>query len=152
MMNPTIIRQGTNYTATELGPIDAWKGYTAEVASLPGIQVPGKLFLNRILRMTGMEISVNCLPAGGKVPFYHTHKAHEELYLFIKGRGQFQIDGDILEIQEGTTLCITPNGERTWRNNSQEDLYYLVIQAPVGTITAAGTEDGVTVQRKVTWL
>lgn len=151
MMNPTITKQGTNYTATELGPIDAWKGYTAEVASLPGIKVPGKLFLNQILRMTGMEISVNCLPAGGKVPFYHTHKAHEELYLFIKGRGQFQIDGDILEIQEGTTLCITPNGERTWRNNSQEDLYYLVIQAPVGTITAAGTEDGVTVQRKVTW-
>jgi len=150
-MNPTITKQGTNYTATELGAIDAWKGYTAEVASLPGIKVPGKLFLHQILSLTGMEISVNCLPAGAKVPFYHTHKAHEELYIFIKGHGQFQIDGDILEIQEGTTLCIAPNGERTWRNNSQEDLYYLVIQAAVGTISATGTEDGVTVQRKVTW-
>lgn len=32
-MNPTITKQGTNYTATELGPIDAWKGYTAEVTN-----------------------------------------------------------------------------------------------------------------------
>lgn len=150
-MNPTQTIQGQNFTATELGSIDAWKSYTAEVASLPGMKVPGKLFLNQILKMTGMEVSVNCLPAGGRVPFYHTHKAHEELYIFVKGRGQFQIDGDIFEVQEGTTLCITPNGERTWRNNSQEDLYYLVIQAPVGMIASAGTEGGVTVQRKVTW-
>ncbi|MCX7166268.1 MAG: cupin domain-containing protein [Rhodocyclales bacterium] len=150
-MNPSASRQGSRYSVTELGAIEAWKGYTAEVASLPGIKVPGKFFLHPVLGLTGMEISVNCLPAGVKVPFYHTHRMHEELYLFIKGNGQFQVDGDIIEIREGTTLRVAPAGERTWRNNSQEDLYYIVIQAPVGGLAAAGTEDGVTVQRKVVW-
>jgi mannose-6-phosphate isomerase-like protein (cupin superfamily) len=150
-MNPGTSRQGANYSVTELGPADAWKGYTAEVASLPGIKVPGKFFLHPVLGLTGMEISINCLPARGKVPFYHTHRAHEELYLFIKGEGQFQVDGDVIDIREGTALRVAPAGERTWRNNSQQDLYYIVIQAPQGGLGASGTEDGVTVQRKVAW-
>ena len=94
---------------------------------------------------------MNCLPAGARVPFLHTHQTHEEIYLFLKSRGQFQVDGDIIEIREGSTLRIAPAGERTWRNNSQEDLYYLVIQAPQGGIAAPGTDDGVTLQRKVAW-
>ena len=150
-MNPTETRSGTNYTAAELGPAASWKNYTAEVASLPGVKIPGKFFLHPLLGLTGMEVSLNCLPAGMKVPFYHTHRTHEELYVFLKGRGQFQVDGEVIEIKEGTMLRVAPAGERTWRNNSQEDLYYLVIQAPQGGLAAPGTEDGVTVQRKVAW-
>lgn len=150
-MNPTDTRSGTNYTAAELGPAAAWKNYTAEVASLPGVKIPGKFFLHSLLGLTGMEVSLNCLPAGMKVPFYHTHRTHEELYVFLKGRGQFQVDGEVIEIDEGTMLRVAPEGKRTWRNNSQDDLYYLVIQAPQGGLAAPGTEDGVTVQRKVTW-
>ncbi|MBI5791297.1 MAG: cupin domain-containing protein [Rhodocyclales bacterium] len=150
-MNPTATLQGRNYTAADLGAAEAWKGYTAEVASLPGVTIPGKFFLHPLLGLTGMEVSVNCLPAGMKVPFYHTHREHEELYVFLKGRGQFQVDGEVIEIRDGTVLRVAPAGERTWRNNSQEDLYYLVIQAPQDGLTSPGTEDGVTVQRKVAW-
>jgi mannose-6-phosphate isomerase-like protein (cupin superfamily) len=150
-MNPIAGRQGTHFSVAELGPIETWKSYTAEVASLPGIRVAGKLFLHSVLGLSGMEVSVNCLPGGVKVPFHHTHKTHEELYLFIKGHGQFQVDGEIIEIREGTALRVALAGERPWRNNSQEDLYYLVIQAPQGGLGLPGTEDGVTVQRKVSW-
>lgn len=150
-MNPVLHQQGAHYSATDIGPIDSWKGHTAEIAALPGVKVPGKFFLHPVLGLTGMEVSVNCLPAGAKVPFYHTHQAHEELYLFIKGRGQFQIDGEIVEIREGTSLRIAPPGERTWRNNSQEDLYYIVVQAVQASLASAGTEDGVPLQRRVTW-
>ncbi len=150
-MNPTVARQAANYTVAELGAAEAWKGYTAEVASLPGVTIPGKFFLHPLLGLTGMEVSVNCLPAGMKVPFYHTHREHEELYVFLRGCGQFQVDGEVIEIREGTVLRVAPAGERTWRNNSQEDLYYLVIQAPQGGLAASGSEDGVTVQRKVVW-
>ena len=150
-MNPTETRSGANYTAADLGAAGAWKGYTAEVASLPGVTIPGKFFLHLLLGLTGMEVSVNCLPAGMKVPFYHTHREHEELYVFLKGRGQFQVDVEVIEIREGTVLRVAPAGERTWRNNSQDDLYYLVIQAPQAGLKSPGTEDGVTVQRKVAW-
>ena len=150
-MNPTAKTRGSHYTVAELGVPEAWKGYTAEVASLPGVQVPGKFFLHPVLGLTGMEVSVNCLPAGAKVPFYHAHRRHEELYLFLRGRGQFQVDGEVIEIREGTVIRVSTPGERTWRNNSSEDLHYIVIQAPEGGLASPGTEDGVAVQRKVAW-
>jgi hypothetical protein len=91
------------------------------------------------------------VPAGAGVPFYHKHHLHEELYLFLNGQGQFQIDEKIIEIREGTALRVSPDGERTWRNNSKEDLFYIVIQATEFSIAADGTEDGYSVQRKVVW-
>lgn len=150
-MNPSANEQGKNFSVAEIGGIDAWKSYTAKIKALPGVEVPGKLFLNPILGLTGMEVSVNCLPAGLGVPFYHKHHSHEELYLFLKGRGQFQVDEKSIEIREGTTLRVSPDGERTWRNNSTEDLFYIVIQATEFSIAADGTEDGYSVQRKVVW-
>ena len=150
-MNPTATIQGSHFTVADIGGPDAWSGYTAEVASLPGVQVPGKCFLHRVLGLTGMEVSVNCLPAGARVPFYHAHRRHEELYLFLRGRGQFQVDGEVIEVREGTVIRVATAGERTWRNNSTEDLYYIVIQAPEGGLASPGTEDGVAVQRKVAW-
>lgn len=150
-MNPSANEQGKNFSVAEIGGIDAWKSYTAKIKALPGVEVSGKLFLNPILGLTGMEVSVNCLPAGVGVPFYHKHHSHEELYLFLKGRGQFQIDDKSIEIREGTALRVSPDGERTWRNNSTEDLFYIVIQATEFSIAADGTEDGYSVQRKVVW-
>lgn len=150
-MNPSVSERGTNFSVAEIGAIDAWKSYTAEIKALPGVEVPGKLFLNPILGLTGMEVSVNCLPAGAGVPFYHKHHLHEELYLFLKGKGQFQINESIIEIHEGTALRVSPDGERTWRNNSKEDLFYIVIQATEFSIATEGTGDGYSVQRKVVW-
>ena len=150
-MNPSTSEQGTNFSVAEIGAIDAWKSYTAQIKGLPGVDVPGKLFLNPILGLTGMEVSVNCLPAGAAVPFYHKHHLHEELYLFLKGRGQFQVDEKTIEIREGTVLRVSPDGERTWRNNAEEDLFYNVIQAMAFSISTEGTEDGYSVQRQVDW-
>ena len=78
-MNPSTSEQGTNFSVAEIGAIDAWKSHTAQIKGLPGVDVPGKLFLNPILGLTGMEVSVNCLPAGAGVPFYHKHHSNEEL-------------------------------------------------------------------------
>jgi len=150
-MNPTISEQGKNFSLARIGDIDVWNSYTAKVKAIPGREVPGKLFLNPILGLTGMEVSVNCLPAGVSLSFYHKHRVHEELYLFLKGRGQFQVDEKTIDICEGTTIRVSPDGERTWRNNSEEELFYIVIQATAFSIVADGTEDGYSVQREVVW-
>lgn len=150
-MNPTASKQGNNYSVVEIGTADLWTGYTARFGSAPGIDVAGKLFLHPILGLTGMEVSVNCLRAGMAVPFYHKHQQHEELYVFLKGNGQFQVDGEVVEIRDGTILRVAPNGERTCRNNSEEDLFYFVIQVVEHSIGATGTEDGIRVQQKVIW-
>ncbi|MBI3775327.1 MAG: cupin domain-containing protein, partial [Gammaproteobacteria bacterium] len=113
--------------------------------------VKGKKFLKNDLALTGMEVSFNKFPPGAAMPFYHQHREHEELYLFLKGKGQFQIDGQIIEVKEGTAIRVAPAGVRAWRNNSGQDLYYVVIQAKANSLPKGTIEDGVVVDQKVTW-
>jgi mannose-6-phosphate isomerase-like protein (cupin superfamily) len=151
-MNPQENIKRNNYSVVEIGSSELWKGYTTtKVNSLPGMEIPGKFFLNDVLALTSMEISINYMPAGGKVPFLHKHKSHEEVYLFLKGQGQFLIDGEVVPIKEGTVIKVNPEAIRTWRNNSSEDLYYLVIQATAGTLTSPGTDDGIKTEGKPVW-
>lgn len=112
---------------------------------------PGKLFLKEALELTGMEVSLNKLPPGQSVPFYHQHREHEELYVFLRGCGQFQVDDKVIEVREGSVIRVAPQGVRTWRNTSDEDLYYIVIQARAGSIGVNDIEDSIVLPRKVEW-
>lgn len=112
----------------------------------------GKTFLREKLGLTGMEISLNKFPPGRAVPFLHRHKQHEELYLFVRGKGEIQIDGTTIPVSEGTCVRISPDGARSVRNNSKEDLYYVCIQAKDGGLAGAtSTSDGVPVEGEVKW-
>ncbi|MFA7293031.1 MAG: cupin domain-containing protein, partial [Rhodocyclaceae bacterium] len=108
-------QSGKNYAVSQVGPTNGWRQFTCEVSAMPGIQVPGKAFLAVPLRMTGMEISVNVMPPGSGMPFRHRHQRHEETYFFLSGRGQMQVDGEVVEVQPGSVVCIQPNGDRAWR-------------------------------------
>ena len=43
--------------------------------------------LHDVLGLTGAEISINNLPAGVGVPFVHSHKKNEEIYIILSGKG-----------------------------------------------------------------
>lgn len=146
-MAETVKTEGRNYTSAQVGSFENLDQY---VPYKDG-KLRGKLFLKDLLGLTGMEVSLNKLPAGKGVPFYHKHKHNEELYIFVKGTGQFQVDGDVIEVKEGTVIRVSPDGSRTWRNNSTEDLYYIVIQAAANGLTAWTVEDGIVEERKVEW-
>lgn len=113
--------------------------------------IPGKYFLKDRLGLTGMEVSLNQVPAGDSIPFYHTHRENEELYLFIGGQGQFQVDGQIFDVKEGTAIRVSPEGERTLRNNGAGDLYFIVIQVQAGSLRQWVETDGVILDKPVTW-
>ena len=85
------------------------------------------------------------------MPFTHRHREHEDLYLFVKGRGQFQVDGTIIGVREGTVIRVSPQGERTWRNNSTQDLYYIVVQAKAGSLDKTTFRDGESTSQTVFW-
>ena len=86
------------------------------------------------------------------MPFYHKHQLNEEIYIFLKGEGEFQIDDKVLPISEGTVVRVSQEGERCWRNTSEtEDLYYVVVQARAGTYAGNTVEDGVGAQKRVSW-
>lgn len=52
-----------------------------------------------------------CFPSGISMPFYHKHRENEELYIFVKGQGEFKIDDEILEIKEGTVIRVAQEGK-----------------------------------------
>ena len=36
----------------------------------------------------------------------HYHKNHYEIYLILEGSGQMELDGDLIEVQQGSTIVI----------------------------------------------
>lgn len=135
---------GKNFSVVEVGSFSGLLNMSKD-------PIPGKYFLKDRLGLTGMEVSLNQLPEGGSIPFYHTHRENEELYIFTGGRGQFQVDGQIFDVKEGTVIRVSPEGERTLRNNGTGDLYFIVIQAKAGSLRQWVETDGVILDRPVTW-
>ncbi|MCA1994224.1 MAG: cupin domain-containing protein [Coleofasciculus sp. S288] len=144
-------RTGHHFAVVDLGSFLSLDQFTFELAAV-NLQVEGKLFLKQILNLTSAEISINKLKPGQSVPFYHKHRLNEEIYLFIKGNGEFQVDDTVFPVSEGTVVRVDCNGERCWRNNSDEDLYYIVIQSRAGSYEGGTSEDGIGVEKRVSWI
>ena len=64
------------------------------------------------LSLTGAEISVNNLPAGAGVPFVHSHKKNEEIYIILSGKGKAVIDDETVELNAGDFMRIAPSAKR----------------------------------------
>ena len=145
-------KRGPNFTAIDLGPLAQLDQYKFKHPALPR-ETDGKLFLHQLLGLTSSEISMNKLPPRTSMPFYHKHQLNEEIYIFIKGEGEFQIDGKVFQVREGTVVRVAQEGERCWRNTSDtDDLYYIVVQARAGTYEGHTVADGVGVQKRVSWV
>ena len=142
-------KHGQNFSLAHAGE---WSNLSQHIFKHPILgNVTGKLFLKEPLRMTGLEVSLGVIPPGRGTPFLHRHRHNEELYIFVKGRGQFLIDNEVLEVREGTVIRVAPSGARAWRNTSTEDLYYIVIQAKAGTLDAPTTTDGLPLPGAPQW-
>jgi mannose-6-phosphate isomerase-like protein (cupin superfamily) len=142
--------EGKNFTAVHTGPAADLPQYTLQ-HPLTKRNIAGKLFLKDHLNFTSMQVSLNKLPAGAAVPFSHAHKKNEEVYIFTGGNGQMQIDDEIVDVQEGTVVRIAPGGFRTWRNNSDADLYYIVIQAKDCSLDGDTFDDGIPGDKPFSW-
>lgn len=145
-----VAKQGAKHTVLESGALKDWVNNSVE---LPGLgKVPGKLFLKDLMGFTSCEMSINAMTPGGGMVFHHTHKENEEIYVFIHGRGQMQIDGETMNVREGSIVRVSPEGVRTWRNNGSDTLVYIVIQMRDKSLRQYGLTDGVVVPDKpVVW-
>lgn len=144
-------REGKQFKAVDVGTFEDLHQYSYTLPAL-SITVDGKLFLSELLGLTGTEISLNKMPPEGSMPFCHRHRTHEEVYIFLAGEGEFQVDGEIFPVGEGTVVRVDPEGERTWRNTSgSQDLMYIVIQAPAEKIEATTTGDGIPSRQQASW-
>jgi len=140
----------SNVSVVHSGP---WAELDQTEFKPPGFSrgLAGKKFLKDALELTAMELSLNKVPPGRQSPFLHRHVEHEELYLFVRGEGEMQVDGDVFDVREGTTVRVAPDGVRAVRNSGTEALYYVCIQAKAGSLTGQTIADGRRVEGPIVW-
>lgn len=145
------VKTGQNFAVADLGLFSGLRQFIFDIPEAP-IKVEGKIFLKQMLDLTSCEISFNNLPPRTSVPFYHKHRLNEEIYIFVQGKGEFQVDGGVFLVGEGTVVRVDPEGERCIRNTSDgEDLCWIVIQSRAGSYPDQTIQDGYGVQKRVSW-
>lgn len=97
--------------------------------------------LHDTLKLTGCEVSFNKVPAGVATPFVHKHKENEEVYLIVKGSGEFFVDGEITKVAAGDCVRIDPAGERCIKAGP-DGLSYYCIQCKAGSLEQFTMSDG----------
>ncbi|HMC67389.1 MAG TPA: cupin domain-containing protein, partial [Gemmataceae bacterium] len=140
MLSEKTVR-GANFTCFHAGPMEGWTQFRLDPADVP-LPPRGKLFLRSLLGSAGLELSVNALPPGKGTPFLHRHQQNDEVYVVVGGRGQFLLDGECIDVAEGSVLRVCPSAARAWRNNSDAPLYFLCIQYRADSVIQGGTLDG----------
>lgn len=138
-----------NFTAINLGKLNELGDYVLELA--PEVKIPGKVFGGAALQATGSDFSFQIFQPGTETGFLHTHKTHEELYFFLRGKGEFQVDGQVFPISEGSVVRVAPAGKRSVRNNGTEPLVMLCVQYKGNTFTPEDAADGNILSESVKW-
>ena len=143
--------RGSNFTCLHAGPKEGWAEFRLEPPDVP-LPARGKLFLRPLLGSAGLEMSLNVVPPGKAIPFLYRHRENDEVYVVVGGRGQFLVDGEHIDVAEGSVLRISPAAARCWRNNSDAPLYFLCIQYRADSVIQGGTLDGQRVEGNPTWV
>ena len=141
--------EAANFTAANVGKLNELGVYV--VALAPDVKIPGKVFGGTLVGATGSEFSFQSFLPGTETGFLHTHKEHEELSFFLSGKGEFQVDGQVFPVQEGSVVRVAPAGRRSVRNNGTEPLVMLCVQYKGNTFTAADAADGNILDEPVMW-
>ena len=115
--------EGKNFTAINIGELSKLDQYEH-----------GKVFLKDAAKMTGSEISFTVYPPGGSIPFFHSHKTHEEVYVIIKGEGEYQIDNTIIPIKEGSVIRVGTGASRNLKNTGTEPMIVMCEQSVENTL------------------
>lgn len=141
--------QAANFTAISVGKLAELGDYVLQLG--PEVKIPGKVFGGTAVQATGAEFSFQLFQPGTETGFLHTHKKHEELYFFLSGKGEFQVDGKVFPVAEGSVVRVAPAGVRSVRNNGTAPLVMLCVQYRGETFTAEDATDGNLLNEKVTW-
>ncbi|ATV30741.1 cupin domain-containing protein [Prevotella intermedia] len=144
------IKTGKNFTAVSVGKLNEIKNY---VLPMGDIEIPGKVFVGQALQATGSELSFQVLVPNQDSGFLHTHKTHEELYFILKGEGEYQVDGEIFSVSEGSIIRVAPDGKRALKNTGKDEMLMLCIQYKANSFAENDSPagDGVILNDTLTW-
>lgn len=95
------------------------------------------------LSLTGAEVSINNLPAGASVPFIHSHKSNEEIYVVLAGKGKAVIDGEDVELAADDWIRISPAGKRRFFAAEDSAISFACIQVKENSLEGYTMDDAV---------
>ncbi len=93
--------------------------------------------------LTGAEVSINNLPAGVGVPFVHSHKQNEEIYIVISGKGHAVIDGETIDLVQGDIVRVSPAAKRQFSAYEDSAICFACIQVKAGSLEGYTANDAV---------
>lgn len=64
---------------------------------------------------------------GGKGSYGHRHKTQEEVYFVASGTLQFKLEDEILDVQAGTVVRVSPETARSVWNAGPEDAVVIIV-------------------------
>ena len=126
-----------NFAAISVGKLNELNEYELQLG--PDVKIPGS------------EFSFQSFAPGTETGFLHSHKSHEELYFFLSGKGEFQVDGTVFPVEEGSVVRVSPAGKRSVRNNGTTPLLMLCIQYCSNTFSQEDATDGIILKEPVKW-
>jgi hypothetical protein len=91
------------------------KGYTKchfDFTNLPWLTSP-----RRQLELHSVALGIISLPPNEGYTFTHSHRQQEEVYIVVEGDGQILIDGELIELQRGDAVRVSPNSKRALKAN-----------------------------------
>lgn len=95
------------------------------------------------LSLTGAEVSVNNLPAGACVPFVHSHKNNEEIYVVLAGKGKAVVDGETVELVAGDWVKVAPAAKRQFFAADDSAISFACIQVKENSLEGYTADDAV---------
>lgn len=128
-----ILEKGDKFTHVNVGSIHTFEG---------------KQFVKDSTGATSCEISFGTLPTGAEIPFFHSHKANEENYIILSGKGRFQVNDEAFDIQEGSLVRVATNCDRNIKCTSPEAMTYICIQAKEGSLGGYTMTDAEVTERE----
>lgn len=135
---------------SEIKKIDSGASFT-HVTAGPLAAFAGKAFARDAAGLTGCELSFGTLEPGTAVPFFHSHKQNEEVYVILRGAGDFQVDDDVFAVGEGSIVRVATSCDRSLRCTSAGSMLYICIQCREGSLAQCTMEDGVITGRAARW-
>ena len=78
-------------------------------------------------------------------------RQNEERYISIRGDGEFQVDGKIFAVGEGSVIRVSPDGRRALRNTGAEPMIMICVQYKADSFASSDADDGVILDVGVVW-
>jgi len=118
------------------------------------IRLPGRamkwLVSSNTLPSENMSVCVIRVPAGETVHPAHAHPNCEEFIYVMQGQGRIMVDGDVADVQAGTSVLFPAESIHMLQNSGSEDMKVICFFAPPADLSTYRHFEGISFPKDTT--